>query len=312
MNFSNTVSRRQFVQFGFAGMASAAMAAKLHSVVDGLHIGIQTFSLRGLRYPEIVSAVQEVGIGECELFSVQVEPTAADAPDILKWRDTVSLDYFKDIRKKFNQAGIAIYTYNPRFGAGGGRGARGRGPSGGPPAGAPGAASAPAATPPAAPPPITDAQIDRIFEFTKALGAKNISSGLSIDMARRIAPFAEKHKITVAVSSTNPDLLAQIPAISPWLRLDIDIGDLTRAGHDALQLVKDNYQHLLDVHLKDCKFQGASVPFGTGDSHMKEVLQFLASKKTQVRAMVDCDYPGTGTSVDEVKKCYDYVRSCLA
>lgn len=317
MNFSNAVSRRQFVQLGLAGLASAAMAAKLHSVVGGLHVGIQTYSLRGLRYPDLVSAIQEVGIAECELFSVQVEPTAADAPDIMKWRDSVSLDYFKDIRKKFNQAGITIYTYNPRFGAGGGRGARGRGPNGGPAspaAGAPGA-SAPPATPPtaaAAAPPITDAQIDRIFEFTKALGAKSLSSNMPIDMVKRVVPFAEKHKIIVAVASSNPDVLTQVPAISPWLRMDLDIGDFTRAGHDALQFVKDNYQHLLDVHLKDCKFQGVSVPFGTGDSHMKEVLQFLRDKKSQARANIDCDYPGTGTSVDEVKKCYDYIKSCLA
>lgn len=305
MKFSNAVSRRQFVQFGLAGMASAALAAKLHSVVDGLHIGIQTFSLRGMRYPDLVSAIQQVGIAECELFSVQVEPTAADAPDIMKWRDTVSLDYFKDIRKRFNQAGITIYTYNPRFGAGGGRGARGllAGQLGSPPA--------PPATPRSAPP-ITDAQIDRIFEFTKALGAKSLSTQMTADMAKRVAPFAERHKIIVAVASSNPDVLTQIPPISPLLRMDLDIGDFTRAGHDALQFVKDNYQHLLDVHLKDCKFKGSSVPFGTGDSHMKEVLQFLRDKKSQARANIDCDYPGTGTSVDEVKKCYDYVKSCLA
>jgi sugar phosphate isomerase/epimerase len=319
MEFSSMVSRRQFVQFGLAGMASAALAAKLHSVVDGLHIGIQTFSLRGMRYPDIVSAIQEVGIAECELFSVQVEPTAADAPDIMKWRDTVSLDYFKDVRKKFNQAGITIYTYNPRFGAGGGRGSRGRGPNAGAAAGGPGGAPAAVpqspATPPAAPPPappVTDAQIDRIFEFTKALGAKSLSTQMTADMAKRVAPFGEKHKIIVAVASSNPGVLTQIPSISPWLRIDLDIGDFTRAGHDSLQFVKDNYEHLLDIHLKDCKFQGASVPFGTGDSHMKEVLQFLRDKKSQARANIDCDYPGTGTSVEEVKKCYDYVKSCLA
>jgi sugar phosphate isomerase/epimerase len=306
MSYSNAISRRQFVQFGVAGLASVALApkagaAKLHSVVDGLHIGIQTFSFRGLRYPDIVSAVQEVGIGECELWSAQVEPTSADVPDIMKWRDTVSLDFFKDIRKKFNQAGIDIYAYNPRFGAGGGRG---RGAAAGQPGGAP------VAPPP--PPQVTDAQIDRVFEFTKALGAKALSTQMNVEMAQRIAPFAEKHKIITAVASSNPDALTQIPPISPWLRMDVDIGDFTRQGHDALQFVKDNYQHLLDVHLKDCKFKGPSVPFGTGDSHMKEVLQFLASKKTQVRANIDCDYPGTGTSVDEVKKCYDYVKSCLA
>ncbi|HEY6465937.1 MAG TPA: hypothetical protein VIY69_08090, partial [Candidatus Acidoferrales bacterium] len=160
--------------------------------------------------------------------------------------------------------------------------------------------------------PITDAQIDRIFEFTKALGAKSLSTQMTADMAKRVAPFAERHKIIVAVASSNPDVLTQIPPISPLLRMDLDIGDFTRAGHDALQFVKDNYQHLLDVHLKDCKFKGSSVPFGTGDSHMKEVLQFLRDKKSQARANIDCDYPGTGTSVDEVKKCYDYVKSCLA
>jgi sugar phosphate isomerase/epimerase len=306
-----------------AGLAAAAVpaavpvtnAAKLHSVVNGLHIGIQTFSFRGLRYPDLVGAIQQVGIGEAELFATQVEPTSAEQPDIMKWRDTVSLDFFKDIRKKFNQAGIEIITYNPRFGAGGGRG-RGAGAPGAGAAGAPGAngapAAAPAGPPPAAPPPITDAQIDRIFEFTKTLGAKSISSGMTVDMAKRIAPFAEKHKIILAVSSTNPDVLTQIPAISPWLRTDLDIGDFTRAnGHDALQFVKDNYQHFLDIHLKDVKVGTGSVPFGTGDSRMKEILQFLRDKKSQARANVDCDYPGTGTSVDEVKKCYAYVKSCL-
>ena len=324
MASTGTLSRRQFGQIALAGLAvSAALAAKLNSVVSGLHVGMQTFSMRMVRYPDIVSAVRQTGIAEIELFSGSVEPVAADAPDIMKWRDTVSLDYFKDIRKKFSQAGIQIFSYNPRFGAGGGRGRGGaNGPNGrgradsGPASNA--APSAPPATtpPPAPPPPITDAQIDRIFEFTKALGAKNLSSMMMPDMAKRVAPFAEKHKIVAAVASASPDVLNQIPPISPWLKLDVDIGDMTRQGHDALQFVKDNYQHLLDVHLKDIKTQGVSaptsVPFGQGDSHMKEVLQFLASKKTQVRVMIDCDYPGTGASVDEVKKCYDYVKSCLA
>jgi sugar phosphate isomerase/epimerase len=299
MGVRRVISRRQFVQLGAAGLASATLAAKHRSIVDGLHIGIQTYSLRRLRYPELIPAIQQTGIAECELVAGQIEPTAADQPDIVKWRDTVSLDYFKDMRKKFNRAGIDIFTYTPRLGAG--RPPRGANP------GAPAAAA-----PPQSAPPVTDSQIDRAFEFAKALGAKNISSGFSSDMATRIAPFAEKHKIVVAVASTNPELLKEVPAISPWLRIDLDIGDFTRAGYDALQFVKDNYEHLLDIHLKDCKFRGESVPFGTGDSHMKEVLQFLAGKKTQVRAMVDCDYPGTGASVDEVKKCYEYVRSCLA
>jgi hypothetical protein len=324
MSDATIFSRRRFVQTSLIGMAAcampAALEAKLHSVVSGVHVGMQTFSLRLVRYPDIVSAVQQVGTGEVELFSTQVEPTAADAPDIMKWRDTISLDYFKDIRKKFDQAGIDIFSYNPRFGAGGGRGRGGPAAPGGPGGSQPGGAGGtggpggPPTPPPQAPPPtpITDAQIDRIFEFTKALGAKHVAAGMTADMAKRLVPFAEKHKTIVAVASSDPAVLSQVPAMSPWLRMDVDIGDFTRNGHDALQFVKGNYQHLLDVHLKDCKFRGTSVPFGQGDSHMKEVLQFLRDKKSQARAMIDCDYPGTGTSVDEVKKCYDYIKSCLA
>jgi hypothetical protein len=264
-----------------------------------------------------------VGIGEVELFATQIQPTAADAPDITKWRDAVSLDFFKHIRKKFNQAEIDIYTDNGRFGAGGGRGPGGgpAGPGSGPGASGPGAAGAPAAArappatpPPAAPgaPPITDAQIDRVFEFTKALGAKSFSTQMTLDRAKRLVPFAEMHKIIVAVVSQDENLLTQLPAISPGLRMDVDIGNFRRAGLDVLQFVKDNYTDLLDIHLKDCVFQDASGPFGTGDSHRKDILQFLRDKKSRGRANIDCDYPGTGTSVDEVKKCYEYVKSRLA
>jgi hypothetical protein len=340
MKLHSAVSRREFVQLAMAGAAvssvvagmgaSAAFGGKLHSVVKGVHIGMQTFSLRMVRYPDLVAAVQQVGVGEVELFATQIEPTASDAPDIMKWRETISLDFFKDIRKKFNQAGIDIYTYNGRFGAGGGRG---RGSSGGGPGGPGGAggtptgqgAAPPPATPSATPPPaapspgaapaaapVTDAQIDRMFEITKALGAKSFSTQMTLDMAKRLVPFAEKHKIIVAVASQDESLLTQLPAISPWLRMDVDIGNFSRAGLDPLQFVKDNYTHLLDIHLKDCVFKGASVPFGTGDSHMKEILQFLRDKKSTARANIDCDYPGTGASVDEVKKCFEYAKSCLA
>ena len=58
--------------------------------------------------------------------------------------------------------------------------------------------------------------------------------------------------------------------------------------------------------------KGVSVPFGQGDSQMKEILQFLKQKRSSVRARIDCDYPGTGSSVDEVQKCVDYVKAALA
>lgn len=315
-------SRRYFIQVAAAGLAlSQTLEAKMiNSRIHGVYVGLQTFSLRDLHYEAVIPAMKQVGLGECELYSAQCEPAAADVPDLAKWRATVSLDYFTDVRKKFNQAGISIYGYSTRLlGGGGGRGGRGaRGPGGpgagapgGPPAGAAGAPAAPPsapATPPPAPAPITDEQIDRIFQFAQALGAKAVNGGIQPAILDRVGKIAEKYNMIVGITAATPETTA----MPPNYRYDIDIGDFTRAGHDSLQFVTVNLDKITDIHLKDCKLNGPSVPFGTGDSHMKEVLQLLKKHKSQTRAHIDCDYPGTGTSVEEVQKCFNYVKQCLA
>jgi hypothetical protein len=306
MRETATFSRRYFGKVVLAGLAwSPALAAKIRSLAGGVHIGLQTYSLRTVPHDgaidTIINAMKDVGLGECELFSPQVEPAqpsfvnggrgpgggrapltpeqqatqkaAADA--LTKWRLTVPMNYFTDIRRKFAAAGIDIHSYSARFGD-------------------------------------SDEEIDRSFVMTKALGAKVLSARVPLPITKRVASFAEKHKMIVGIQSTDADALAQQLPISKYFRIDLDIGDFTRAGHDSLQYVKDNYMHMSDIHLKDCKLNGPSVPFGEGDSHMKEVLQFLKEKNSSIRAYVDCDYPGTGQSVEEIKKCYSYVRAALA
>jgi sugar phosphate isomerase/epimerase len=281
-------SRREFIKtMAIAGLAaSLPLEAKVNwidSRIDGVYVGMQTYSLRGLRYQPVIGAMREVGIGECELFSMQVEPTRAEVPDIVKWRATVPLDFFHNVRKQFNDAGIAIHAYNPFFGD----------------AFHPG---------PPAPPKITDEEIGRLFQFAKALGAETINSRIHPSIAGRVARFAEKYDMIVG--STSQD--AGIIAASKYYRYDFDIGDYAHAGHDPLPFVLENYEKITDIHLKDCKLNGPSVPFGEGDSHMKEILRFLKEKQTGTRANIDCDYPGTGTSVEEVKRCFDFVKGALA
>jgi hypothetical protein len=312
-------SRRHFFTVAAAGLAlSQTLEAKkmINSRMHGVYVGIQTYSLRGLRWDAVIPAMKQVGIGEAEIFSTQVEPLAADVPDLAKWRASdAAITYFTDVRKKFNDAGIAIYGYNGRFGTfAGGRGRGGARGAGGPGAGAAGAgapaAAPPAApaTPPPAPPPVTDAEIERQFEIAKALGAKTFNGGVQPAIADRVGKVAERYKMVVGITAQTPETLA----LSPYFKYDIDIGNYTAAGHDALQFVTDNYDKITDIHLKDCKLNGPSVPFGTGDSHMKEILQLMKKRKSQIRANIDCDYPGTGTSVEEVQKCFDYVKQCLA
>ena len=279
-------SRRQFIQTTtVASLAMPLLAeTKLVTQLGGVKIGLQTYSLRGLRYEALIPAMQQIGIGSCEIWSAQVEPAPEDVPDMNQWRATVSLDYFKNARRQFNQAGIEISAYNFNLGS---RGPRGTVPL---------------------PQPPSEAQLDRIFEMAKALGATSLNASVPAPIAPIMASLADKHRLIVGNYSQDAEALK----LSKYFRYDFDIGDYTKAGHDSLQFVKDNYQQMSDIHLKDCILNGASVPFGQGDSHMKEILQFLKEKKADVRANIDCDYPGTGTSIDEVKKCLEYVRTILA
>src|SRR6185369_9987654 len=45
----------------------------------------------------------------------------------------------------------------------------------------------------------TDAEIDATFRQVKALGVATISSPMTLVMAKRLVPFAEKHHVTVAI-----------------------------------------------------------------------------------------------------------------
>jgi sugar phosphate isomerase/epimerase len=273
------LTRREFASVTLAGLttplAMTMRAAKINSRIGGVTIGIQTFSLRtlpreGVR-EALVSAMTTVGLGECELFSPHVEPNASEVPDVTAWRLSVPLTHFTAIRQQFTRAGIDIAGYNPRLGM------------------------------------MSDAEIDRMFLMTKALGARVLHSNIQPAVAHRVAPLAEKHKIAVAITRPDPEIFA----MSKYFRLCYDIGDATKAGNDPMKTVVEQHDRLTDIHLKDCKFKGTSVPFGTGDSQMKEVLQFLQKKKSKVVARIDCDYPGTGASVEEVQRCFDYVKSCL-
>ena len=55
------------------------------------------------------------------------------------------------------------------------------------------------------------------------------------------------------------------------------------------------------------------MPFGTGDTNIKGVLQLLRTKKYPIPARIEYEYnkPGMDT-ITEVRKCFDYIKASLA
>jgi sugar phosphate isomerase/epimerase len=306
-----TYSRRDLGKLALAALpVSAALGKAINSKVAGVQLGVQSYSFRDLPLDEAIKAMVADGLGDCELFSPHIEmggmkppapggrnhmtreerraASAAHEEKLHKWRLTVPLDYFKDVRKKFNDNGINLYAYNLSFNDH-----------------------------------FTDEEIDRGFLMAKALGVGIITASTTIPVAQRVVPFAEKHKMIVAMHGhsnltdpnqfATPESFAKALAMSKYYRVNLDIGHFTAANFDAVDYIRKNHQHIVLLHLKDRKKnEGPNVPWGEGDTPIKQVLALLKETKYPIPAFIEYEYKGTGTSQEEVLKCYQYCKRALA
>ena len=73
-------TRREFGKLTLAGLPLSMALAPINSRVDGVRIGVQSYSFRTLSLDFAIKAMADIGIGECELFSGHVEPRPSFVP----------------------------------------------------------------------------------------------------------------------------------------------------------------------------------------------------------------------------------------
>src|SRR3954451_20847230 len=66
-------TRRGFGKLALAGLPLSLALAKINSKIDGVQLGIQTYSFRDLPLAEAIQAIATDGLGACELFSPHIE-----------------------------------------------------------------------------------------------------------------------------------------------------------------------------------------------------------------------------------------------
>jgi sugar phosphate isomerase/epimerase len=282
-------SRRELAGLGLAAFPAARLLAKPDSVIDGVAIGAQTYSFRDRSLDEAIRAMADIGLSYCELWSGHVEPNPRGMPreELRKWRETVSLDEFKKVAAKFNQAGINLYAYNYSFRDD-----------------------------------FSEREIERGFGMARALGAKCITASSNVSTAARVDPYASKAKLAAGMhnhSNLRPNEFARpedfeqaMQGKSRFIAINLDIGHFVAAGFDPVEFIGKHHARIVTLHVKDRKKdQGANVPFGEGDTPIREVLQLLRAKKYRIPAMIEYEYKGADT-VEEVRKCYEYCRRMLA
>ncbi len=280
-------TRRRFTQLTLAASAAPLLDARIKPDFKGVRLGVQSYSFRDRSLDEAIAGMKEAGLGIVELYQGHIEPKDAKRDALRTWRATVDLKEFTAVRKKFDAAGIELYAYNYSFRDD-----------------------------------FSDAEFDRGFQFAKALGVKALTASANVTTAKKISPFAEKHKIKVGMhnhSNLRPNEFARpedfeeaMKGTSDYISINLDIGHFTAANFDAVDYLSKHHERIVTLHIKDRKkSQGANVPFGEGDTPIKAVLKFLQEKKLRIPANIEYEYKGADT-LAEVKKCLAYMKNCLA
>jgi sugar phosphate isomerase/epimerase len=323
------ISRRQLGKMALASLplSKAFGARMINSKIDGVQIGAITYSFNRIESPDpeaVIRAYVDVGLGEAELTSDHCEALAGapGAPAFIRnpgagrkggghqqptpeqqaerqaameklaqWRTAATAGTWKGVRKKFNDAGIevALLCYNMQDR-------------------------------------MKDEDIEYGFAMAKGLGVKAITTSTTLTMAKRIAPIADRHKLVVGYhghdATSDPNQTATLESYDTLLAygkynaINLDIGHFTAAGYDAVAFIKQHHDKITNLHVKDRrKNHGPNVAvWGTGDTPIKDVMQLLKREKYGFPANLELEYPIPEGSdiVAEAKKCFAYVKSCLA
>jgi sugar phosphate isomerase/epimerase len=169
----------------------------------------------------------------------------------------------------------------------------------------------------------SDEGIEYGFSMARGLGVPAITTSTQVSMAKRVAPFADKHRIVVAyhghANVDDPDEVATPQSFetclsySKYHAINLDIGHFTAGGFDAVSFLREHHARITNLHLKDRQTPahgGANLPWGQGDTPIAEVLRMMRKERWDIPANIEFEYPGD--PLVEVPKCLQFCRQALA
>ena len=267
---------------------------KPDSLVAGVRIGVQSYSFRDRPLDAAIAAMTEIGLSHCELWQDHIETRetggdgdrAARREALRKWRLSVPLDLFTQVRHKFDRAGMTLTAYNLSFRDD-----------------------------------FTDEEIGRGFEMARALGVDVITASANVTTAKRLDPFATRARIKVGLYNhgeirdnefaTAQDFATALTGVSDMIAINLDIGHFVAAGGYRLEFLDRHHARIVSIHLKDRTRAGDNVAFGAVETPIAPVLQRLRDRKWDIPANIEYEYRGTD-KVEEVRKSLEYCKRSLS
>lgn len=312
-------TRREFTALVAAGAPAAALLGsrpagqaptpRPNSVFAGVHVGVNApYSFRGAASTadETIAAMIQVGASALELRSQPVEQFlgapagggrgggrrgggagAAQEPGVdalSDWRLALSMDRVHEVRRKFEDAGLAIEIV--KFD------------------GVPG---------------MSDDVLDYAFRLTRALGANAMSCEIpDAEQTARIGEVADRHKILVGYhghAETGDADWLQAFSQAHFNGANVDIGHYIAGQNTSpLPFIREHHERITHLHLKDRRLNnGPNVPWGEGDTPIREALQMIRDNRWNIQATIELEYPTPegSTPLAELARCVQFCREAL-
>jgi len=330
-------TRRDFGRIALVGGAALTTAArKSSSNFGGVQIGIITYSFRALpgSAEETLKYCVDCGISGIELMSNVAEsyagapaqpgrgfgpgggpPPGAARPvdgrgrpeggrpqltpeqqaamqkaaeELKQWRLSVSMDKYKAFRKMYEKAGVKIYAFK---------------------------------LPPTMR--MSDEEYAYIWNVAETLGANHITMELPTDDAllKRVGDYAAKRRQPIAFHTHGQggsSGFEKALGASPYTALNLDVGHYFGVtGESPIPIIEKYQNRISSLHLKDRKGPangGANMPWGQGETPLKEILQLMKKRKYKFAASIEYEYntPEGSDVLTEVKKCVQFCKGALA
>jgi len=167
----------------------------------------------------------------------------------------------------------------------------------------------------------SDEEIDFSFQVAKALGCVGITTERNEALAKKLGPFADKHKIWVVFHNHTGnypvmDKMDPILECGQYIGFNFDVGHYFAGtkGLSPIPVIEKYHDRIVSLHLKDRTAEGGNLPWGQGKTPLKEILQLMRKEKWTFPGDIELEYkvPEGSNSVAEVAKCVQYCKEALA
>jgi sugar phosphate isomerase/epimerase len=224
--------------------------------------------------------------------AAQTPEQIAAAEEQRKWRQSLSMDIFKDLRKMYNDAGVSIYAVKNIQANG------------------------------------SDEDLEFAFTVARTLGANHVTLELPAGpnagaTLKRLGDWALKNNMYAAYHTHQQGSMTAFDeafAVSKGNMANVDLGHFvaaTNPGGTPIDFLNKFHDRIASFHLKDrttVQHCALNLPWGTGETPIKEILQLVEKNHWKMPASIELEYqiPEGSDAVKEVRKCVQFCKDALA